>query len=418
MGMDRKIERKKGLKPKHIIYIIAGLLFTLLLVKIINNSGTSVYKTEKEKLTIEEVVCGQFNDYTRMNGIVEPITTIYLDAIEGGRVEEKIIEEGADVKKGDIILRLSNPDLNLSILNSQANLAEQENHLRNTMVNMEQQSIQLNMQIINLEYDIIRKKRAYLQNKELFENDLIAKEVYLQSKEDYEIASKLFALNLKRQKQDSIYRSVQIKQMNSNLGNMRLNLEMVRNRVENLNVKAPIDGQLGFLDAEIGQSIGRGMRIGQVNVLSDYKIEAQIDEHYIDRVRHNLDATFERQNRTYALRIKKVYPEVREGQFKIDLVFTGERPENIRTGQTYFINLQLGQPKTAIIIPKGGFFQSTGGQWIYVLDESGSTAVKRDIKIGRQNPKYYEVIEGLQEGEKVITSGYDLYGNNDMLILK
>lgn len=418
MGMDRKIERKKGLKPKHIIYIIAGLLFTLLLVKIINNSGTSVYKTEKEKLTIEEVVCGQFNDYTRMNGIVEPITTIYLDAIEGGRVEEKIIEEGADVKKGDIILRLSNPDLNLSILNSQANLAEQENHLRNTMVNMEQQSIQLNMQIINLEYDIIRKKRAYLQNKELFENDLIAKEVYLQSKEDYEIASKLFALNLKRQKQDSIYRSVQIKQMNSNLGNMRLNLEMVRNRVENLNVKAPIDGQLGFLDAEIGQSIGRGMRIGQVNVLSDYKIEAQIDEHYIDRVRHNLDATFERQNRTYALRIKKVYPEVREGQFKIDLVFTGERPENIRTGQTYFINLQLGQPKTAIIIPKGGFFQSTGGQWIYVLDESGSTAVKRDIKIGRQNPKYYEVIEGLQEGEKVITSSYDLYGNNDMLILK
>lgn len=416
--MDKTIEKEKGLQRKHIIWIIAGLAFVLLLYKVIFSDHSSVFRTEKEKLTISSVESSLFNDYITVIGQVEPITTIYLDAIEGGRVEECFIEEGAMVKTGDVILRLSNPDLNLSILNSQANLAEQENFLRNTMVSMEQQKIQLNQQIINLEYDIIRKKRAYQQNKELFENNLVAKEIYLMSKEDYEISTKLFALNIERQKQDSIFRSVQIKSMDSNLENMRLNLKMVRNRVENLKVKAPVNGQLGFLDAEIGQSIGRGTRIGQVNVLSDFKIEAQIDEHYIDRVKRNLNASFDRNNKDYSLRVRKVFPEVREGQFRIDLIFTGNRPKNIRTGQTYHTKLELGQSEETILIPKGGFFQSTGGQWVYVLNESETEATKRSIRIGKQNPQYYEILEGLKSGDKVITSSYDLFGDNDKIMFK
>ena len=198
---------------------------------------------------------------------------------------------------------------------------------------------------------------------------------------------------------------------------MRMTLQLVYERLENLNVKAPVDGQLGMLDAEIGQSIGRGTRIGQINVLTNYKVQAMIDEHYIDRVRHGLAGTSDRQEQKYNLTVRKVYPEVRQGQFRIDMVFDGDKPENIRTGQTYYINLELGQPQDAIMLPRGGFFQTTGGQWVYVLDKSGSYATKRNIRIGKQNPQFYEVLEGLSPGERVITSGYENFGDNDKLIL-
>lgn len=217
---------------------------------------------------------------------------------------------------------------------------------------------------------------------------------------------------------DSLIRATEMIQLEQDLGKMQQTLELVYERLDNLNVRAPVDGQLGMLDAEIGQSIGKGERIGQINVLTDYKIQALIDEHYIDRVRQNLNATIERQGQTFNLTVKKVYPEVRNSQFRIDLVFNGGRPENIRTGQTYYINLQLGQPQQSLLVSLGGFFNSTGGQWIYVLDSSGDFTTKREIRIGRKNPKYYEVLEGLEEGEKVITSGYDLFGENDKLILR
>ena len=418
MGMDRKIEKKKGIRPKHIIYAVAGIAFVLLLIKIVKDSNITSLKVDKEKITIEEVQYGNFDDYIRTNGSVEPIATIYLDAEEGGRVEEILIEEGAVVNKGDVILILENRTVHMDIMNSESNLAQKQNYLRQTRISFENALIDSKRLLLNSEFDIIKKKRSYEQQNALYTDELVSKEVYLQAKEDYEYSLRLLEINKLKMQNDSMIRITEMNQLEKELEKMDETLELVRERLDNLNVKAPVDGQLGMLDAEIGQSIGRGTRIGQINVLTDFKIEALIDEHYIDRVRQGLSATFERQNSLFNLEVKKVYPEVRNSQFQIDLVFTDERPDNIRTGQTYYINLQLGQPQKSLLVSLGGFFNSTGGQWIYVLDPSGDFATKRKIRIGRKKPKYYEVIEGLEEGEKVITSGYDLFGENDKLILR
>lgn len=416
--MDIKIEQKKGFKKKHIPFVVGGMVLLLIVGWIIFGNHNSKLNVDAAKISITSVTKGQFNDYIRVNGQVQPINTIQLSAIEGGMVAQKLIEEGSEVHAGDIIVRLTNPMLNLNILDSEAQLAEKQNFLRNTQVSMEQEKLNLKKEKLQLDMDVERKKRKYDQYKQLYNEKLTSKEEYLQAKEDYEYAVSGRQLVVERQKQDSIYRSVQISQMEESLHNMRQNLMLVRQRSENLNVKAPVDGQLGLLDVEIGQTIATGGRIGQISVLSDYKVEATIDEHYIDRVRVGLDATFERQDKNYSLRVRKVYPEVRDKQFKTDFVFNGERPDNIRAGQTYYINLQLGQPAEAILIPRGAFYQTTGGQWIFVVVADGSKAVRRKITIGRQNPNYYEVTSGLDEGEKVITSAYDIYGDVQELILK
>jgi HlyD family secretion protein len=418
MAMDRKIERKKGIRPKHIIYGVVGLAVIFFLVKIIKDSNVSSLRVEKDKITIEEVQKGDFDDFIRTNGTVAPIATIYLDAEEGGRVKEILIEEGAKVEKGDVILILENRSVYMDIMNSESNLAQKQNYLRQTRISFENALIESKRLLLNSEFDIIKKKRNFEQLNALFNDELVSKEIYLQAKEDYEYAMQLQEINKLKMQNDSMIRITEMNQLETELKKMDETLVLVRERLNNLNVKSPVEGQLGMLDAEIGQSIGQGMRIGQINVLTDYKIEALIDEHYIDRVRRDLSATFERQNKLFNLTVKKVYPEVRNAQFKIDLVFTDERPENIRTGQTYYINLQLGQPEKSTLVSLGGFFNSTGGQWIYVVDPSGDFATKRKIQIGRKNPKYYEVVSGLEAGEKVITSGYDLFGDNDKLILR
>jgi HlyD family secretion protein len=416
--MDKPIARKKGLQKKHIIYIIVGLAMIVLIYMAFFTDRTSTYKVEKDKLMIETVIEDQFNDYITVPGTVEPISTIFLDAQEGGRVEEKLVEEGAMVKKGDIILRLSNPDLHLNILDSEAQLAEKENFLRNTQVTMEQERLSIKRELINLKYDIERKQRNYEQNVILMKDNLISKEEFIRSKEDFDMARQSQDLFIERQRQDSIFRSVQVNTITSNLENMRKNLQLVREREENLNVRAPVDGQLGLLVPEIGQSISRGANMGQINVLTAFKVTAQIDEHYIDRVRTQLTATLDRQGKEYNLVVKRVYPDVRNGTFEIDMTFTDTIPDNIRTGQTYYTSLQLGQPKVSVLVPIGGFFQETGGQWIYVLDPSESYAYKRNISIGRKNPKYYEVLDGLKTGEKVIVSGYETFGKNEKLVFK
>ncbi|MCU0457186.1 MAG: HlyD family efflux transporter periplasmic adaptor subunit [Bacteroidales bacterium] len=416
--MDRPIEKKKGLKKKHIGYIAVGLIILVLVYMAFFTDRTSTYRVEKDKLIIETITSGQFNDYITVPGTVEPISIIFLDAQEGGRVEERLIEEGSMVKKGDIILRLSNPDLYLNILDSEAQLAEKENFLRNTQVTMEQERISIKRELINLKFDIERKERTYQQNAELMKDNLISREEFIRSKEDLDMARSSQELFIERQKADSLFRSVQVETIKANLENMRKNLALVRQRVENLNVRATVDGQLGLLVPEIGQSISRGANMGQINVLTSYKVTAQIDEHYIDRVRTQLTATLDRQGTLYNLVVRRVYPDVRNGTFEIDMVFTDTVPDNIRTGQTYYISLQLGQPKESLLVPIGGFFQETGGQWIFVLDPSESFAVKRNISIGRKNPKYYEVLEGLQPGEKVIISGYESFGKNEKLVFK
>ena len=418
MAMDRKIEKKKGIRPKHVIYIVSGLIVIFLLVKMIQSSNVSAVRVEKDKITISEVQYSDFDDFIRSNGRVEPISIIYLDAEEGGRVKERFIEEGSMVKKGDVILELENRSLYENIMNSESNLAQKQNMLRQTRINFESQRLVSQQRVLDSKYDIVKNKRYYEQQKTLFDKDLVARDVYLEAKETYEHSVELFEINKLRAANDSLILATEMIQLDQELKKMEKTLALIYERLEDLKVKAPVDGQLGMLDAEIGQSISPGARIGQINVLTDFKIVALIDEHYIDRVRRDLAATFERQEKLFNLSVKKVYPEVRNSQFEIDLVFTGERPENIRAGQTYYINLQLGEPQKSLLVDLGGFFNSTGGQWVYVVDPSGDFATKRTIKIGRKNPKYYEVLEGLEKGEKVITSGYDLFGDNEKLILR
>ena len=415
--MDIQLEQKKGLRKKHIPYVIGGALLFVLIAWIIFGNHTSKLSVDKERVSIQKASKGEFNDYIRINGQVQPISTVQASAIEGGIVVEKVVEEGTMVKEGDVIVRLSNSMLNLNILDSEAQLAEKQNFLRNTQVTMEQEKLRLRQEKLQLELDVQRKQRKYEQYKKLYDENLCPKEEFLQAGEDYNFAKEGLLLVLDRQKQDSLYRGIQIDQMEESLHNIRQNLHLIRGRVANLDVKASVSGQLGLLDVEIGQSVSSGSRVGQISVLSDYKIEALIDEHYIDKVRGGLTATFERQDNQYNLFIRKVYPEVRDKQFKTDFVFEGERPDNIRAGQTYYINLQLGQPVEAVMIPRGAFYQNTGGQWIFVVTADGKKAIRRNIRIGRQNPLYYEVLEGLDPGEEVITSSYDSYENIQELII-
>lgn len=418
MGMDKAIEKKKGIRPKHIIWVVAALAFGFLLYKVLFTQTGSTFKAEKEKLTISAVEDGLFNDYITVIGQVEPISTIYLDAIEGGQVEERFIEEGTMVKKGDVILRLENRQLYQTILNSEAALAEKENYLRNTRINFETELIQSRKNILDSYYRLVRKQRLYEQYKTLFDDELISKEEYLQAKEDFEYEKNLLEINKMKAVNDSLIRVTSMQTLDSDMKKMRVMLGLVRERLDNLNVKVPVDGQLGMLDAEIGQRINEGQRIGQINVLDNFKIKALIDEHYIDRVKRELPATFDRNGTNFDLSVRKVYPEVRNGQFEIDMVFGDTTPDNIRTGQTYHIKLELGESGKAILLPRGGFFQSTGGQWVYVLNENETEATKRNIRIGKQNPQYYEVLEGLNAGEKVITSGYEMFGTNDRITFK
>ena len=419
-NMDRKIEKKKGFaaifRKKNIPWFLGGI-FVIFVVWMIFRDNSSTLRIDGRIITIGDVRQGEFNDYVRVPGQVQPITTVQLSPLEGGIVDRMVVEEGASVKKGEILVVLSNNNLNLDILNSEAQLAERENMLRNTQITMEQQKLNLQQERLQLDLEVERKQRIYRQNESLYNEKLIAREDWLQAKEDYELAARRRDLVLERQAQDSLYRSVEIERLEESLDNMQRNMQLIRQRIDNLNVKSPIDGELGLLDVVLGQSVGSGQKIGQINDLSDYKIEAQIDEHYIDRVRTGLEATFDRQGSQFAVELRKVYPEVRSGQFKADFTFDGERPDNIRSGQTYYLNLQLGQPTEAIIIPRGSFYQKTGGAWIYVLSPEGDKAYKRPIRIGRQNPQYYEVLEGLEPGEKVIVSGYDSYGDNDILLL-
>ncbi len=417
--MDRTIEKKKGIAlaftRKALPYWFGGFM-AIFILWLIFRDDSSTLRVNQETLSISEVRAGEFNDYIRISGQVHPMTTIQLSPREAGIVEEIVIEEGTQVKAGDVIIRLSNDDLDLEILNSEANLAEKENALRNTMIQMEQEKMQLSLNILELETEVKRKGRALESQKRLFDDGLIGKEEYLRSEEDYTLFCKKLEVTIARAEQDSMYREVQIRQMEESLKNMKINMQRIRNRKANLDVKAPIDGELGLIEVGLGESVGSGMKIGQINAVGSYKIEAQIDEHYIDRVCAGLAATFERQNETFDAVIRKVYPEVRGGKFQADFKFSGEQPANIRTGQTYYLNLQLGQPEKAILIPRGTFYQKTGGKWIYVVSPEGGKAVKREIGIGRQNPQFKAVREGLEAGEKVITSGYDNFGDNEVLV--
>jgi len=420
-AMDRAIEQKKGFRKlftRKALPYWGGALLLVFIGWLVLRDDARKLRVGGEAITVSEVRRGEFNDYIRVSGRVVPMTTVQLSPLEGGVVKEIVAEEGAHVREGDIILILSNESLDMQILNAEADLAEKENILRNTMIQMEQQKLTLQQEKLQLQMDVRRKKRTYEAQKSLYDDNLIAREAFLQAEEDYQLAKDRLTLVENRAKQDSLYRSVEIRQMRESLENMKLNMQMIRQRKDNLTIKAPIDGELGLVDVVLGQSVAMGSKVGQINNQDNYKIEALIDEHYIDRVTAGLEADFERQGDKCNVLIRKVYPEVRDGKFKADFKFADGQPENIRNGQTFYLNLQLGQPVEAVLIPRGAFYQKTGGKWIYVVSPDGKRAVKREIRIGRQNPQYYEVLEGLEPGERVITSSYDGYGEAEVLEMR
>ncbi len=342
--MDRKIEQKKGIRrafTKKALPFWGGALLLVFILWLVFRDDSKKLRIDADNITVCTVTSGEFNDYIRISGQVAPMTTIQISPLEGGVVQQIVTEEGSRVKAGDVILILSNENLDMQILTSEADLAEKENILRNTMIQMEQQKLSVEQEKLQLQMEVQRNRRTYEAQKSLYNDGLIAREDYLKAEEDFTLSNSRLKLVENRAKQDSLHRSVEIDRMRESLENMRINMMMIRKRKENLTIKAPIDGELGLLDVVLGQSVGAGSKIGQINNLDSYKIEAQIDEHYIDRITPGLEATFERQSERYAAQIRKVYPEVRDGKFKADFKFMEQQPENIRSGQTYYLNLQL-----------------------------------------------------------------------------
>ena len=373
---------------------------------------------ELDKISIAEIEKDVFQDYIAVIGTVEPIRTIFLDAIEGGRVEEILLEEGSMLKKGDVIMRLSNTNLILDISNNEAQVARAINELRTARLMMVQQLMNSESQIIETGRLMKLQERAYNNNKILYEQEHISSEEYEQSEEQYEATKKKLELLMEIQYQDSVFRAIQVESLENSVSSMTRNLEIIKGRLESLNVKAPVNGELASLIPEIGQVISYGTRIGTVNVLDSYKLRVEIDEHYIARVQRELRGDCDFAGVAYPGHITKIYPEVTNGRFYVDMEFEEEIPPTIRIGQTSRIKLELGESKEAVLIPRGGFYQSTGGQWVFIVDESGEFASRRSISIGRQNPRFYEVLSGLEPGEQVIISSYDNFGDVDKLILK
>lgn len=416
--MDRAIEKKKWPPKKIFWFSLGGLLTIIILYNLIFGDHTSKFNVQIERISIEEVKEDYFQDYITQTGTVQPISTIYLDAIEGGRVEELLIEEGTMVEENDIILILSNTNLHLDIMNREANLAEQMNNLRNTRLSMEQNRLSLKRQLLDLDYQLGLQKRDYENSINLFKQNYISDKEFEEIEEKYVYLTKTRELVIENQEADSLFREIQVAQLENSVDQMQMNLEFVRQKLDNLKVKAPVRGLLVSVNAEIGEAIGRGQRLGQIHVLDEFKIRLEIDEHYISRVNSNLVGEFDFTGNSYGLRIKKIYPEVRNGRFGVDLIFIDNVPEHIRTGQTFRVKLELGESQMALLVPRGAFYQSTGGQYIFVVDPTGKFAIKRDIRLGRMNPRYYELLEGLEAGERVIISSYDNFGRAEKLILK
>ena len=416
--MDRKIEKKKWPPKKIAIYTISAIVVFLFIYTLIFGDSSSKLNVQTERLTISTVSIGPFQEFIPVTGNIVPIKTVYLDAIEGGRVETKFIEEGALVSTGEEILKLDNTNLHLDIMYREAELFQQINNLRNTRLEMEKTRLSLKGQLVELEYEIAQQNRLFDRSKEMYNKNLISKQEFEQVQDRYYYLLESKKLTLESHKQDSVFREVQISQLEASVQRMQANLEIVKTKLENLIIKAPITGQLTSLNAEIGESKSPGERLGQIDVLDSFKVRVDVDEFYIARIEIGKTGSFDFAGKTYQVEIRKIYPEVQNGRFAVDMYFGEEVPQGIRRGQTLHIRLALGDLSEATLLARGGFYQKTGGQWVYVLDKSDDFAIKRDIKIGRQNPQYFEVLDGLKPGEKVITSSYETFGDNEKLVLK
>jgi len=418
-GMDRKLEKKNKFFSKRTLWIsILSIIILMVAYNLVFGDKSSKLNVEIEKISIAEIKKDVFQDYIAVIGTTEPFQTVYLDAVEGGRVEEIIRDEGSTLEKGDEIILLSNDNLILEISNTEAQVARAVNELRTARLLMVQQQLNSESQLIETDRLYRQQSRAYENNKTLYKEKHISYEEFEQSKEQYNASSQKLELLKKIMIQDSIFRNIQVNSLETSVNSLIKNLEIIRGRLDNLLVKAPIDGELATLNPEIGEVIGYGTRIGTMNILDSYKLRVEIDEHYIARVSTGLVGDCDFASTAYPGRVVKIYPEVTSGRFYVDMIFTENTPAQIKIGQTSRIKLELGESKQAILVPRGGFYQSTGGQWVYIIDESGEFAYKKDISIGRQNPRFYEVLSGLQVGDQVIVSSYDNFGDVDKLILK
>lgn len=417
-GMDRKIEKKRW-TPKKIAAIFGGgLLLVFLIYTLLFADNRSKLNVDTEKISISAVQEGEFQEFIPRTGTVQPIKSFFLDAVEGGIITSIVKETGAMVQPGDVILTLTNSNLQLDVLNREAQLYEQINNLRNTRLLLEQNSLNLKAQLAEIDYQLQLLQPQHERFKILFDKKMISKREFEEVKEQYDYNKKRRQLTYASFRQDSITKIMQLRQLQDSEERMWKSLDAVNNILDNLEIKATLPGQLATSNLEIGQSINIGQRIGQIDVVDSFKIRVRIDELYLPRVQIGQKGSFDFMNEKYQLAISKIYPTISEGLFEVDMEFLGEEPKRIKRGQSLQIRLELGNPGTALLLPVGGFYQQTGGNWIYVVDESGSKATKRNIKLGRKNPRFYEVIEGLKPGEKVITSGYDNFGNNEVLVLK
>jgi len=394
-----------------------GIIFLILIILIISDTGSKL-NVEKDKITISEVTMGDFQEFIPVTGNILPKTTVFLDAVQGGAVEKKYVEEGAMLKKGENILKLSNTNVQLNALQQETFAYQQINDARNSRLSIEQNTINLKRNLLDVKLSFETAKRNYKREKVLWEKKLTSEEGYDLARDSYNNAVSQLQLAEENFRKDSLRSASQLEQIDQSIQRLQLNLGLIRESIDNLTIKAPISGQLTALNAEIGQSKSVGERLGQIDVLGDYKVRADIDEFYIARVNTGQEGSVEINGKEYRLVVKKVFPEVTNGRFQVDMVFKNDKaPDNLRRGQTLQIRLELGDLTKTLLLPRGGFYQKTGGQWVFVVDPSGDSAVKRQIKLGRQNPDYFEVLDGLKPGEKVITSSYDTYGDIDKLVL-
>lgn len=416
--MDKKIEKKGWSIQKIGLYVLGVAAAVFLFTAIYRDAGTSRLNVEQERLLTDTINHGVFKEYITLFGVVEPIKTVYLDAIESGRVEEVMLENGAMVQKGQEIMRLSNLDLQLNVLNQEAQVVNQINDIRQTSILMDQQSLNLKELALDIRFRIDLFEKRTARNSRLYQDSVISQVDYEETQDEYEHLVRRAALLEKTIEKDSLFQIMQQNQMTTTLDLMKRNLEFAKNSLDNLTIRAPISGQISSLDSEIGQLINRGERIAQIDILDNFKIRAQIDEYYISRIFPNQRGSFVMDGKTFMLTVNKIYPEVTNGTFEVDMLFVGEQPGNIKRGQSISLKLSLSDETQATLLAKGGFYQTTGGNWVYVLDANGGVARKRDIRVGRQNPNYYEVLEGLNDGDIVIVSSYENFGDKDELVLK
>lgn len=415
--MDRRIEKKRFTPRRIAIFGGAALVIAFVAWQLLTINPSSL-NVDAEKLTLAPVTHGPFLEYIVEQGEVMPLRTIYLDAVEGGRVEEVYVLEGSPIEEGTPILRLSNANLQLSVMQREAELFREVNRLRETRVTMGQRRLSMRAGLVETEYQLRQAEREYARQDEMFKADLTSRQEYDEAKDNLEYLTRRRDVTVETLRQDSLFQTIQIQQLEESIDRLRLNLELIKQNEENLTIRAPITGLLSSLIAEVGESKPGGDRLGQIDVEDEFKVRAAIDEHYIARIRTGQTGSFDFAGGTYDLVISRVYPEVIEGQFEADMVFPEGMPDGLRRGQTLQVRVALGELADAMQVPRGGFYQKTGGRWIYVLDPTGEFAVRRQIRLGRQNSQYFEVLEGLEEGETVITSMYDNFGDMERLVLQ